>query len=210
MRLVSGFVDPDEGVFEYHEVLRDPVSLLAALRVLSHRLPARDGDFAGAFLESFADRKGVPSARQLSERYLEDLALPFARDVASIARRPVYGVREQRAVERVLDSLDGRSQTLAGGIAPLVPDGTPDEVEGAVSSALDRIGESLAGELESSGLFVNLGGRRDRVHFRATVVMPFPIARANTCAQGDTAVWEFDGEELGGNGFEMRALALAP
>ena len=37
--------------------------------------------------------------------------------------------------------------------------------------------------------------------------MPTPIARANTCFAGDTAVWEFAEDELFGRGFEMTALA---
>jgi hypothetical protein len=49
--------------------------------------------------------------------------------------------------------------------------------------------------------------RELRVHFRATLVMPVPILRANTCVSGDTAVWEFDDDELFGRGFEMTALA---
>lgn len=37
--------------------------------------------------------------------------------------------------------------------------------------------------------------------------MPAPIVRANTCATGDTATWEFEGEDLYGRGFEMWAKA---
>jgi hypothetical protein len=40
--------------------------------------------------------------------------------------------------------------------------------------------------------------------------MPYPIHRANTCAVGDTAVWEFEGLELFGRGLEMKALVSAP
>ena len=50
----------------------------------------------------------------------------------------------------------------------------------------------------------------DRLHLRATLVMPAPILRANTCVAGDTATWEFDEEDLFGRGFEMKALASAP
>jgi hypothetical protein len=45
------------------------------------------------------------------------------------------------------------------------------------------------------------------VHFRATLLMPVPILRANACVTGDTAVWEFDEEDLFGRGFEMKAFA---
>ena len=39
--------------------------------------------------------------------------------------------------------------------------------------------------------------------------MPLPILRANTCFSGDTAVWEFEEEDLFGRGFEMKALAAS-
>ena len=39
--------------------------------------------------------------------------------------------------------------------------------------------------------------------------MPLPILRANACVNGDTAVWEFDEEDLSGRGFEMKAFAAA-
>ena len=48
-----------------------------------------------------------------------------------------------------------------------------------------------------------------RVRFRATLVMPVPILRANTCVSGDTAQWEFDENDLFGRGFEMKALAAS-
>jgi hypothetical protein len=40
--------------------------------------------------------------------------------------------------------------------------------------------------------------------------MPVPILRANTCATGDTAQWDFDEDDLFGRGFEMKVLAAAP
>jgi hypothetical protein len=55
-----------------------------------------------------------------------------------------------------------------------------------------------------------LGRRAGQVHFRATLVMPFPIRGANACAVGDTAVWESEGSELNGQGFEMMARSSAP
>jgi len=207
---VSGFVDPAEGVYEYREALRDPVSLLTAVRLVSRELPGRDQDFARAFLEPFQDRAGVPPTEALRRLFREDFAEPFARDVATIARRPVYGLRERRALENLVESLDDRVHDLAGQVAPLAPDASPGEVDEAVSSAVDAIGESLAGDLESTGLAGVLGGSRTKVSFRATLVMPHPIYRANTCAMGDTAVWEFDGEDLAGPGFEMTAIAVAP
>jgi hypothetical protein len=48
------------------------------------------------------------------------------------------------------------------------------------------------------------------LHLHATMVMPAPIARANTCFQGNVAQWDFAGRDLFARGFEMRVLARAP
>ena len=49
--------------------------------------------------------------------------------------------------------------------------------------------------------------RELKLRFRATLVMPVPIVSANACMSGDTAVWEFDQDDLYGRGFEMWARA---
>ena len=64
-------------------------------------------------------------------------------------------------------------------------------------------------EVEAAGLPLSLPDRGTSVRFRATLVMPFPILRANACVSGDTVVWEFEEEDLFGRGFEMKALATA-
>ena len=46
-----------------------------------------------------------------------------------------------------------------------------------------------------------------KIHFKVTLLMPAAITRANACVQGDTAVWEFDQDDLYGRGFEMWARA---
>jgi len=61
--------------------------------------------------------------------------------------------------------------------------------------------------IEAAGLPLTLPDRGTSVRFRATLVMPVPILRANACATGDTVVWEFEEEDLFGRGFEMKALA---
>ncbi len=75
---------------------------------------------------------------------------------------------------------------------------------------MNRLGDSLLEQLEEAGLPLFAPDGASRVRFRATLVMPVPILRANTCVAGDTATWEFDEEDLFGRGFEMKALASAP
>ena len=84
------------------------------------------------------------------------------------------------------------------------PDDVP-EILIVLSSSAGPYEEAQAA-LEALGL----GRRPGQLHFRATLVMPFPIQRCNACAVGDTAVWEFQGAELYGRGFEMMALSSAP
>jgi len=48
------------------------------------------------------------------------------------------------------------------------------------------------------------------IHFRATLVMPTAITRANTCFNGDTATWEFDQDDLYAGPFPMWAKAKTP
>jgi hypothetical protein len=83
----------------------------------------------------------------------------------------------------------------------------PEEIEAAAEASFNSLGESLLAQLEEAGLPLFTPDGQDRVRFRATLVMPVPILRANTCVAGDTAVWEFDEGDLFGRGFEMKALA---
>jgi hypothetical protein len=76
--------------------------------------------------------------------------------------------------------------------------------------AVDAVGMEVLEEVEKSGLPLLTPDGATRMRFRATLVMPAPIIRASTCVAGDTAVWEFDGDDLFGRGYEMKALASAP
>jgi hypothetical protein len=80
----------------------------------------------------------------------------------------------------------------------------------ASDDAVDELGITILDEVEQAGLPLLAPDGGTRVRFRATLVMPAPIVRATTCVSGDTAVWEFDGDDLFGRGFEMKALATAP
>jgi hypothetical protein len=207
---ISAYTSPDDGVFEYNEVLRDPVSPLAGARALARQLSRRDEDFARHVLDALGDAPGGPHRAGLSRAFRELLADPFAEDVATLTSRPLYGPRERRALDEVIESLEVRQQDLDAAVQALAPTLPVDELDEAVESSLDAVGEEVLAQSEAALQALGLEGRTSPIHFRATLVMPFPVRRANACATGDTVVWEFEGQELYGRGFEMMALASAP
>jgi hypothetical protein len=182
---VSAFVDVEHETYEYQEVFRDPSSPLAAARALSRAALKRDEAFAEGFAEALAGKGAGPRESDVRRAYRERLAEPFAREVALLAERPLYGPRERKDLDEVFDRLDEKQKDLAARLSALAPGTPPDE----------------------AGLPLLVPEGTARVRFRATLVMPAPILRANTCVTGDTAVWEFDEEDLFGRGFEMKALA---
>ncbi len=206
---VSAFVDAKNGVYEYQEVLRDPASPLAAARALSRAALKRDQGFAESFALAVAGKGTAPRESDVRRAYRERLAEPFAREVAELAERPLYGPRERRELDQVYDRLDAKQKALAARLSTLAPDLPAEAVEAAVEAAVNQTGESLLAQLDAAGLPLATELRELRVHFRATLVMPVPILRANTCVSGDTAVWEFDDDDLFGRGFEMTALAAS-
>jgi hypothetical protein len=206
---VSANVDPEHGYYEYQEVLRDPASPLAGARLLSRIAMKGDEDFARRFADALADEGGAPRDSDLRRLFRDRFAAPFAREVALVGERPFYGPRERRELDVILNGLDEKQQDLASRVAALVP-GTPSErVTAAVDDTLNRLGEEVLPEVEAAGLLLSVPDGNARLRFRATLVMPAPILRANACVTGDTVVWEFEEEDLFGRGFEMKALASA-
>jgi hypothetical protein len=205
--IVSAFVDAEAAVYEYQEVFRDPASPLAAARALSRGAVKQDD----VFVERFKAEIGAASPRdELVRRgYRELLAEPFAREVAALAERPLFGPRERRELEEVYERLDGRQKSLAARLAQQAPDAPADTIDKAVSAGMDRVGDNLIQSLEAAGLPIVLGQGELKLRFRATLVMPVPIVSANTCVSGDAATWEFDQDDLYGRGFEMKASAFA-
>jgi hypothetical protein len=208
--LVSAYVDTEHGHYEYQEVLRDPSSPLAAARVLSRLALKRDQAFADAFTEAFTKategKTAPPRATDLRRLFRDLLAEPYAREVAALAERPFYGPRESGELERINRELDDRQKQLSGRISMLTSGVPAEDIDELTESALGTVLEGLAAQLQSQGL-PGLTESDITVHFRATLVMPAPILRANTCFTGDTAVWEFEADDLFGRGFEMKALA---
>ncbi|HSD25911.1 MAG TPA: hypothetical protein VLL75_01350, partial [Vicinamibacteria bacterium] len=158
---------------------------------------------------SALEEGAAPRESDVRRAYRELFAEPFAREVAALAERPLYGPREKRELEGLLDRLGDRQKDLAARLSALTPGTPPDEVEAATDKSVNSLGDELLGQLEVAGLPLGTPDGLQRVHFRATLVMPAPILRANTCAAGDTAVWEFPEEDLFGRGFEMAAVASA-
>ncbi|HXK12315.1 MAG TPA: hypothetical protein VMT70_21935 [Vicinamibacteria bacterium] len=204
---VSAFVDAEHGVYEYQEVLRDPSSPLAAARALSRAALKRDGAFADGFAAALAGKGAGPRESDVRRAYRERLAEPFAREVALLAERPLYGPREKRELDEIWDGIDRKEKDLAARLASLAPGTPPEEIEAAEEASLNLLGDGLFAQLDQAGLPIVTTDGPERLRFRATLVMPVPILRANTCVAGDTAVWEFEGEDLFGRGFEMKALA---
>ena len=208
--LVSALVDTEHDVYEYQEVLRDPSSPLATARTLSRLALKSDPVFAQAFAEAFATavegKTAAPRIPDVRRLYRELLAEPFAREVAALAERPLYGPRERRELDEIYDRMDERQKQFAARLSVLTTGVPLDQLDEVTESAFDTLGTGLLVQLESLGLPSPVEAR-PTLRFRATLVMPLPILRANTCFTGDTAVWEFEEEDLFGRGFEMKALA---
>jgi hypothetical protein len=208
--VVSAFVDAEHGVYEYQEVLRDPSSPLAAARALSRAALKRDGTFAEGFADALAGKGTGPRESDVRRAFREQLAEPFAREIALLAERPLYGPREKRDLDELFDHLNEKQKDLAARLSVLAPGTPPEEIEAAAEASFNSLGQSLLEQLEQAGLPLLTPEGRDSLHLRATLVMPVPILRANACVTGDTATWEFEEEDLFGRGFEMKALASAP
>jgi len=206
---VSAFVDVEHETYEYEEVLRDPSSPLAAARALSRAAVKRDREFSDGFAQALAGKDASPRDSDVRRAYRERLAEPFAREVALLAERPLYGPRERRDLDTLFDRIDEKQKDLADRLTALAPGTPPEEVAAAAEVSFNALGERLLGQLEEAGLPLFTPEGQGRLRFRATLVMPAPILRANTCVAGDTATWDFVEEDLFGRGFEMKALAAA-
>jgi hypothetical protein len=204
---VSAYVDPDHGYYEYQEVFRDPASPVAGARLLSRLLLKREEAFADGYARALDDAPATPRAPDLRRAFRDQLAAPFAREVAALAERPLFGPREKRDLEELLEGLKEKQEAIVARVAALAPATPPEAVADATDAALNQLAESLVPEVEAAGLPLTLPDRGTSVRFRATLVLPAPILRANACAAGDTVVWEFEEEDLFGRGFEMKALA---
>jgi hypothetical protein len=196
--------------YEYSETFLDPASPLEGLRLLSRALLKKDEAFAAEVVRRL---DGVPlRVPDLARAFRDGLALPFAADVTALANRPVYGPRERRDIEALGDRLTDLSKALTERLVALAPGLEAERASEALDAVFEAMGEPVGREVSDAGFPLPPFGpdlARTRIHFHATLVMPAPIVRANACANGDTAVWDFDGDDLYGRGFEMWATAGA-
>jgi hypothetical protein len=149
----------------------------------------------------------LPPGGEVRRLFREQFAGPFARDVAAIAARPIYGARERRELEAAIDRLGERQKELASRIFALGSAGGESETQAATDQAVEQLGESLLEEVDAAGVPLLMPDGADRLRFHAVLVMPVAIVRANTCAAGDTAEWDFEEADLFGRGYEMSAVA---
>ena len=206
---ISANVDPEREYYEYQEVFRDPASPIAGARLLSRLLLKRDEAFAEGYAREIDDPAATPREGDLRRAFRDLLASPFALEVASLAERPIFGPREKRELDALLEGFKQKQEAVVARIGALAPGARPEDVAAAAEAAVDAVAESVVPEVEAAGLPLTLPDRGTTLRFRATLVMPVPILRANACVTGDTVVWEFEEEDLFGRGFEMKALASA-
>jgi hypothetical protein len=198
------FAMEEEGAtsrFEYAEAFLDPASPIEWLRHLAQLLSQKEKPLAQA-LHRGLGRSSVAAA-DVRRALHEDVVAPLVVEVSRLSSRPVFGPREKHEAETLLDRLDEMTQALVEHLISLSP-GLDAE---AAKEAVDAAFEAVAGEgdLDTEGAAIFVPGTVIKIH--ATLTMPAPILRANTCFQGDTATWDFDGSDLYGRGFEMSAVA---
>lgn len=198
----------EDSRYEYSETFLDPASPLQGMRLLAQLLAKRDAPFADELL-----RRVDPKALRRSDvtrAFREVFAGPFLQEVSAIAARPVFGPRERKEIEGLLDRLTALQKNLAARLLELNPSLNAAALDKALDDASEPLGDELQRQVTEAGLPAPFGpSPSGRIRFRVTLVMPAPIVRANTCAQGDTATWEFDAEDLYGRGFEMWAVAAS-
>ncbi len=194
--------------FSYVETWLDPAAPFQMLRFLASTLVRHEERLAADAVRRI--RSSALRKKDVRAAIHETVTLPFTRRVARIAARPVFGPRERAETAATLDTLDWRDAVAR--LQGLDPSLDAAEVTDALDSALGSLWDAMGPELEAAGLpptLVDPALDEHPIHVHATLVMPAPIVRANTCFQGDTATWDFDGEDLYGRGFEMSAVAAA-
>src|SRR5262249_44397385 len=142
----------------------------------------------------------APRAADLRRLYREGVIAPTQAAISRLIDRALFGPREHQELRELIE----RSSTaeLTRSLSALAPALAESDVDPAVDKDDGDIAEGLANQPKREGLPIPDEARGDkdsnaipRVHFRVTLVMPVPIKRANTCAQGDTATWEFDRDD---------------
>jgi len=196
--------DAEAARYEYLETFHDPNSPVILVSRIAEAAEKRDGVFAEALETALNGRIRRAEVR----RVFRERHRPVVRALRELAGRPLFGPRERHDLEEVLKAMvifeDG---PLKAALLPLAP-GVGEE---GLSKAFERASEEAFGpvmkEIEEEGIPLLMAFGDDasglEIRFRATLVLPVPIVRANTCFQGDTATWDFTQDDLYGRGFEM-------
>ena len=153
---------------------------------------SRDDDFARALLRALGP-SGRSSEADVRRRLPRRIAEPFAREVAASPSARSRSPRAQGARQIYWTA----STPPEGPRGALLRSPRALPAERSTRPCDDGVRRSWARSLLARARTRRPAARpRDatqpRIHFRATLIMPGPIVRANTCAQGDTATWEFD------------------
>lgn len=205
---VSFAREEGDAAYAYAETFRDPASPLEGMRALAQELLRRDDDFAERLLKALGSRplqKG-----EVRKAYKRSFAEPFGREVARLAERPIWGPRERKELDDLWERFDALQRELAATLAPFSPGLPAETLAAALDEVQESMGKELQRDLERAGLpLLSEKDSTSAIHFRATLTLPGTIVRANTCAEGDTATWEFDQDDLYGRGFEMWARSVS-
>lgn len=186
--------------YDYLEVFHDPASPMAAVLRLAGAIEKRDGDFAEELERILKQRVRKVEARKA----FRDATGPLLKGLRELSRRPLFGPRERRELEELIQ----REDTLAAALLPLAPGVDREEMTKTVDKAREEAFKTVLAEMEEEGLGLgDVWNPETSIRFHATLVLPMPIVRANTCFQGDTATWDFTQDDLYGRGFEMWAKA---
>jgi hypothetical protein len=187
--------------YEYSETFLDPASPVEWLRQLAQLLSQREKPLAQALHRELGDR--AIAVGDLRRALHDEVVGPLTVEVARLSARPVFGPRERHEAEAVLESDD-----LTKGLIERLISLSPGLGEATAKAAIDAAYEAAVSEEDldaATGAAIFAPDTAIRIH--ATLTMPAPIVRANTCFQGDTATWDFEGADLYGRGFEMSAVA---
>lgn len=195
-----------DAVYDFAETFRDPASPIAAARRLAEAAQTRDGAFADALARALQDEH-LPRG-PVRRAYRDVLAGPLARRIAALTARPTFGPWERAELRRLAEEGPLLDFSLAlYALIPRDPKAVDEAVEAAMGEVFGPIGKDMAAEGLPLELAIGEEPANLEVYFRATLVMPAAITRANTCFSGDTATWEFDQDDLYAGAFPMWAKA---